>query len=209
VKTIGALIDKYGDLHLALSCCQQPKKQSQSDGGSWQKLAAARRWITHCAGTVWHKGLSHEGPVVKERWQKGSECNNGIRNRGLGSKKIFYEALGQTTGLVIAKRIARSSIGIQKTGVKTLWRSWSPPKQKKRRLAASEPRCRSTDHSLNFCLHWLEKDYDVDTRGPTGTLWGSCSRWAALRWEKQEQLESNHCENWATRRKARPIIDAE
>jgi hypothetical protein len=142
VKTIRAMVGQYGDRHLAPRCCQQPKKQSQSDGESQQKLAAAQRLVTDCVGTVWHKGLSHKVLVVEEKWQKGSEWNNGIRNwclkqqLCLGSKQIFYEALGQTIGLEIAKKTARSSIGIRKTSVKTLWRSWSPPKQKKRWLAA-------------------------------------------------------------------------
>jgi hypothetical protein len=97
--------------------------------------------MAHCAGMAQHKGYSHKGPVVEKRRQKGLECNNGIRNQGLkqqlclGSKEIFYEALGQTTGLQIANRMARSSIRTLKTSVKRLWRSWPPPKWKKRQLA--------------------------------------------------------------------------
>jgi hypothetical protein len=79
-------------------------------------------------------------PAVEKRQQKSLECNNGIRNQGLkqqlclGSKEIFYAVLRQTTGLEFTNRIARSSIRIPKTSVKTLWRSWPPPKWKKRQL---------------------------------------------------------------------------
>jgi hypothetical protein len=39
--TVGALKDQYGDRHLAVGHRRQPKKRTQGDGGSWQKLAAA------------------------------------------------------------------------------------------------------------------------------------------------------------------------
>jgi hypothetical protein len=39
-ETVGALEDRYGDWHLAVGCRQQPKKWTQDNGGSWQKLAA-------------------------------------------------------------------------------------------------------------------------------------------------------------------------
>jgi hypothetical protein len=46
VKIIGTLEDRYGERHLAIGCSRQPKKQTQGDGGSWQKLAAAHRQMT-------------------------------------------------------------------------------------------------------------------------------------------------------------------
>jgi hypothetical protein len=47
VETIRTLEDPYGDRHLAIGRCQQPKKQTQGIGGSWKKLAAAHRWMAH------------------------------------------------------------------------------------------------------------------------------------------------------------------
>jgi hypothetical protein len=62
-------------------------------------------------------------------------------------------------------------------------------------LRAIDIRCRSIDHSRNFCMHQPEED-DGGTRRPAHTLSGSCSGWVALRREQQEQLERNHHENW-------------
>jgi hypothetical protein len=45
-----------------------------------------------------------------------------------GSKETFYEALRQTIRLEIVKHTIRSSKRIQKTSVKTLWRSHPLPK---------------------------------------------------------------------------------
>jgi hypothetical protein len=42
VKTIGALEDRYGNRHLAVGRRRMPKKRTQGDGVSRQKLAAAR-----------------------------------------------------------------------------------------------------------------------------------------------------------------------
>jgi hypothetical protein len=39
----------------------------------------------------------------------------------------------------MARRIVVSSVRIEKTSVKTLWRSQPPPKRKKRLLATEEP----------------------------------------------------------------------
>jgi hypothetical protein len=57
VEIIAALEDRYRDRHLATSCSRQPKKRTQGDGGSQQKLAAARERLTavpllHCARKV-------------------------------------------------------------------------------------------------------------------------------------------------------------
>jgi hypothetical protein len=82
VATIGAQENRYGDQHLATGRRRQPKKLTQSDGGSRNKLAVSRRQITRLAGTARRKGRGHKGPTVeKTRW-KHPECNNGIRNRG-------------------------------------------------------------------------------------------------------------------------------
>jgi hypothetical protein len=42
VETIGAPVDQYGHRHLAVGRRHQPKKRTQRDGGSRQKLVAAR-----------------------------------------------------------------------------------------------------------------------------------------------------------------------
>jgi hypothetical protein len=42
VDTIGTREDRYGDRHLAAWRRRQPKKRTQGDGGSRQKLTAAR-----------------------------------------------------------------------------------------------------------------------------------------------------------------------
>jgi hypothetical protein len=106
VETIGALKDWYGDWHLAVGRCQQPKKWTQGDNGSQQKLAATHRCMTRHAWTAQHKELSHKGPTVEKRqWKyqtrvdfveekhKGQmfrsrcgaqpECYKCIRDRGL------------------------------------------------------------------------------------------------------------------------------
>jgi hypothetical protein len=46
VKPIGALVDRYGDQHLAVGRRHQLKKRTQGDSGSWQKLAAAQGRLT-------------------------------------------------------------------------------------------------------------------------------------------------------------------
>jgi hypothetical protein len=130
VETIGALEHRYGDWHLAIGRRRQPKRRTQGDCGSRKKLAATRIQMTHCAIPAWHKGHGHKGLTVEKRRQKNhtkdnvvrgtpagqtfekrcwarSKRNNGIRDRGLrwelclGSKEIFYEALGQISGLEV------------------------------------------------------------------------------------------------------------
>jgi hypothetical protein len=65
VETIGALEDRYGDRHLAVWHRRQPKKRTQRDGGSRQKLAAARGRLTRPAVPARRKGRSHIGPTVE------------------------------------------------------------------------------------------------------------------------------------------------
>jgi hypothetical protein len=109
VETVGALKDQSGDRSLAIR---------------------RRRRFTHHAAPALQKGRGHKGP--------GKMLGNGSRGRSrrreldLGSKGTFYETLGQTIGLEIVKRTVGSSMRIQKTSVKTLWRSWPLPKQKRR-----------------------------------------------------------------------------
>jgi hypothetical protein len=51
VETIGALEDRYGARHLAVVCRRQLKKQTQGDGGSQGRLAAAHRRIRRAIPT--------------------------------------------------------------------------------------------------------------------------------------------------------------
>jgi hypothetical protein len=53
VNTFRALKKRHGDRHLAIGRCGQPKKWTQGDGGSWKKLAATCRGMTHHAGMAW------------------------------------------------------------------------------------------------------------------------------------------------------------
>jgi hypothetical protein len=46
VESIRALEDRYGDRHPVVGCHRQPKKWTESDSGSWNKLAAAHRQLT-------------------------------------------------------------------------------------------------------------------------------------------------------------------
>jgi hypothetical protein len=92
--------------HLAAWWHGKPKELTQGNCGSWQKLNAACRKMTHHAAMTWCRGHSHKGfdqvNVVPETrkgetfgktcW-KGPKCNNGIRIHGLtqqlwGSKQI-------------------------------------------------------------------------------------------------------------------------
>jgi hypothetical protein len=60
VETIRTLEDQYGNLHLSVGHHQQPKKWTQHDGGSWQKLPAAQGWLTWHAIPAPCKGHSHQ-----------------------------------------------------------------------------------------------------------------------------------------------------
>jgi hypothetical protein len=62
VKTVRALTKQYGDRHLATGHTQQLKKQTQGDSGSQKKLAAAHRWMTHCAIPAPCKAYNRQGP---------------------------------------------------------------------------------------------------------------------------------------------------
>lgn len=161
MKTVTALMTQYEDQHLAVMHRGQPKKRTQGNGGSWKKMAAARRGMTHHAGVVRRKGRGHTGPTVEQRrWKfqtrdsvtrgtsKGQtfgkrhqtqpECSNGIRKRDLKEQLrlentgIVNETFMETLGLGIANIIAGTSIRLRKMIVRTLWRGWLPPKWKKR-----------------------------------------------------------------------------
>jgi hypothetical protein len=50
VETFGALKERYGDRHLAVERRRKPKKQTQGNGWSRKKLAAACRGMTRLHG---------------------------------------------------------------------------------------------------------------------------------------------------------------
>jgi hypothetical protein len=66
VKSFGALKKQHGDRHLAVGRCGKLKEQTQGKGGSWKKLAAACRGITHHAGVAWCKGHGHHTEIRYE-----------------------------------------------------------------------------------------------------------------------------------------------
>jgi hypothetical protein len=68
VETIEALENRHGDRHLAIRHRRQPKKRTHGDGGSWKKLAAARRRMTRRAVPARRKGRCHPG---MQQWNKG------------------------------------------------------------------------------------------------------------------------------------------
>jgi hypothetical protein len=62
VESFGALKERYGDRHPAVGRRRQPKKRTQDDGGSRQKLAAARGRLTRRAVRAPRKGHGRQGP---------------------------------------------------------------------------------------------------------------------------------------------------
>jgi hypothetical protein len=125
METIGVLMDQKWDQHLVVQPLRQPKKRTQGDGGSRNKLTSARRRMTGRAVPERREGRDYRGPTVKKRRWKGPECNNGIRNRGLkeklrlGNKKTLSkrnvnETLRQTIELKVVKLGAGSSVRIRK-----------------------------------------------------------------------------------------------
>jgi hypothetical protein len=122
VETVGALEDGYRDQHLAVGRRRQPKKRTQGDGGSRQKLAAARGGLTCRAVPAPRKGRRqgpgknnvargvHNGGTLEMRRLKRPECNSEIKDRGarrhirLGSKRASNKTVRQTLGQEVAKR---------------------------------------------------------------------------------------------------------
>jgi hypothetical protein len=124
------------------------------DPGQWRVLAEVGCYLRTVdpprhACTVLRKVRGHQGPgkdddilgtpkgwTFKKRRRARPKRNSAIRERGLRlelclqSRETFYEAFGQIIGLVVVKRAVESSIRLRKMSVKTLWRSWAPPKRK-------------------------------------------------------------------------------
>jgi hypothetical protein len=116
VEIIRALKERYRHRHLAVGHCQQPKKWTQGDGGSWKKLAAAHRQMTGCAIPARRKGHHHQEPgrdnvargdprgqTLERRQWMHQEGSNGIWDQDLKeqlhlgnertSNRIFRKAL--------------------------------------------------------------------------------------------------------------------
>jgi hypothetical protein len=123
VETIGALKDLYGDLHVAVRRRRQPKK--------WTQDTAARRWMTRRAVPAPHKGRGRHRPrkddvrgtpkgrMFEKRWWRRPKATTAQGTETWdGSKKVFYEDLGQIIGLKV-----KTSVGLRKMSVKTLWRN--------------------------------------------------------------------------------------
>jgi hypothetical protein len=68
VKNIGAPKDRYGDRHLAAGCRRQLKKRTQGDGGSRQKLAAARGRLNKPCRSCTAQGIR------SSKTRKGQRC---------------------------------------------------------------------------------------------------------------------------------------
>jgi hypothetical protein len=62
VKTMGALEDRYRDQSLAVRWCGLPKKRTEDNDGSRQKLAATHGLLTRRAVPALHKRRSCRGP---------------------------------------------------------------------------------------------------------------------------------------------------
>jgi hypothetical protein len=149
VKTVRALKKWYGDRHLAVRHCWEPKKRTQGDGGSRKKLAAARRGMTHHAVPAPGKGYSHQGPgrdvlqgapkgqTIGKKCRAQLECVNGIRDQNLKEQLRLREdrtsgrIFRKTAELEIAKQLVGTSTRLWKMSVRALWRGQPPPKRKK------------------------------------------------------------------------------
>jgi hypothetical protein len=127
-----------------------------------KELAVARKEMTHCA-----KMVRRKGNIIRNKWtrakaergiQKAQTRHEGrkrVKDLGGGQprhlrkrdlKKLRLESMGnvdtifrKTTRLESAKRIARSTVGIQKIRNWTLWRGRPLPKWKTKQQVEQEP----------------------------------------------------------------------
>jgi hypothetical protein len=74
-KEGATLEEQYWGRHLAVRRCGLPRKQTHANGGSWKKLAAARRGMTQWAGVAWCKGCGHKGQTAEQKW--GEKADQG------------------------------------------------------------------------------------------------------------------------------------
>jgi hypothetical protein len=122
-----------------------------------KEFVAARIRMTCCAKMAQHKGRNYEGPSVEQGRQNNKTRNkiargtrigqtlgkskltcqkgtNGTRNRDvkeqlhLGNERTTRGIYRKSTGLEIAKRIARYTVGLKRIKDWTLWRGQPPTK---------------------------------------------------------------------------------
>jgi hypothetical protein len=146
VETVRALKKRYGD-HLAIGRRRQLKKQTQGDGGSRKKLAAAHTEKTRCAVPALCKGHGSQGApnerTFGKRRQAQPECVSGIRDRDLEEQlclrkdRTSCRIFRTTAELDIAKQIVGASTRLWKMNVRTLWWGRPPLKWKKESLTTA------------------------------------------------------------------------
>jgi hypothetical protein len=172
VETIRAVEDWCGEWHLALGHRWQLEKRTQGDGGSRKKLAATRRWMTHCAVTARRKAHSHkeetmEGPGM-QKLSIGPRCKTaGTSEEGediqqdlqedhragdwKSNSQVFDWATGRSEWLDIVEGLAFSNTNEE--------------------VSKAQP---------------SEKKGNGGTPGPPGTLSGNCMGHGALRRQQWE-----------------------
>ena len=101
METIGALVDLYGDRHLAVGRCRPPKKRTQGDGGSRQKWAATRSSVIQPAVPVRRKGRDHKGPTLQMRRRKGNNVRGARWQLGLRKERASGRIFRKTVELEI------------------------------------------------------------------------------------------------------------
>jgi hypothetical protein len=116
---IGALENRYGDRHLAVGHRRQPKKRTQGDSGSQQKLVPARGRLTRRAIPAPRKGHGRQGPgkdiscaepIKDGRSRRDAErhkYSNVIKDQGARRQLHLKE---RTTGSGIRRRIRRQKL---------------------------------------------------------------------------------------------------
>jgi hypothetical protein len=142
VETVGALVDKYGDRHLAVERCSRGGPRAiVGPGRSWLLpkdgwptvpfLQRARDMVFRDqAGTVLYEESLIDEHSEECRAQPG--CNNDIRDWGqkeqlhLGSKRAINKTVRQTFELEVVKRVVGIPIGLPEVSDWTLWRGRPP-----------------------------------------------------------------------------------
>jgi hypothetical protein len=159
VKPVGELRKWHRGRYLATEHRGEPEERTWGNYGSRKKLATTGRRMTRHA--AWHKGCSHEGPLIeqdqwkyqtRDKFARGTwngwmlrrrqltrqEGISGNRNRDFqdqlhrGSERTSSGIYRKAFRLEIVKRIAGSSVRLQRMRDWTLGRGWPPPKWKKK-----------------------------------------------------------------------------
>jgi hypothetical protein len=129
-KIIRETEDRFGDQHLATWYQDQPKTETQIVGESLQEFVTAIEQMTHCALSAL--------PENHGRQEAGMTFVDGIQEQRikqqlpLGGRGTLKEVLTQALGLGGITLTDGTSIGLQKTSDRALWRRRSLPKWQKR-----------------------------------------------------------------------------